>query len=269
MDVIDRQRQTFSQVAELYERARPSYPDPLIDDVLEISRIAPGARILEIGAGTGKATRLFARRGHPLTCIEPGAELLAVARRVLAEHREVELVETTFEDWEARVGGYALVVSAQAFHWVDPEVGYEKAARALTPGGWLALFWNRPWLRVETVPLENEIAAIYARHADAFDPLARSSPSPDAGGRREGTPARARLDASLRFERAEERAYTWQQTYTTSEYLDLQRTQSNHRLLPEAARESLLGAVGAAIDAAGGRYEMTYTSELLIARRRD
>ncbi|MCL4562258.1 MAG: class I SAM-dependent methyltransferase, partial [Chloroflexi bacterium] len=136
------QRKSFDRVAELYDRYRPAYPEPLIEFILSASAIPPGGRILEIGSGPGKATLAFARRGYAMLCIEPGQNLAALAAKKVAGFPGVSFAVTRFEDWQETPGEFDLVISASAFHWVTPEIGYAKASRALKPGGSLALFWN-------------------------------------------------------------------------------------------------------------------------------
>src|ERR1700758_672913 len=125
-------RLSFGGVADLYDRARPSYPSALVDDVLEYAGVAPGeaARAVEVGAGTGKATVLFAARGLDIVALEPSAEMAAVARRNFAGYTNVRVAETEFERW-APEHEFRLVFSAQAWHWIAPEVRYVAARAAL------------------------------------------------------------------------------------------------------------------------------------------
>src|SRR4051812_41998026 len=113
-------RVSFDARAELYDAARPAYPDALADDVLARG----GRRVLEVGAGTGKATLVFARRGASIVAIEPGANMAAVLRRNTAGH-DVIVEHTTFEAWPI-AGTFDMVMAAQAFHWVDPRVRYTR-----------------------------------------------------------------------------------------------------------------------------------------------
>jgi len=121
------QRLVFGDVAELYDRSRPSYPDALIDDVIAAAPLREGGRALEVGAGTGKATRLFARRGVPVLAIEPSPGMAAVARRNLASFADVEIIESDFERWDPAGERFALLYSAQAWHWIDSEVRFARA----------------------------------------------------------------------------------------------------------------------------------------------
>lgn len=158
------QRLVFGEVAELYDRARAGYPEPVIDDVLSFTggdgRLL---RALEVGAGTGKATVAFARRGLSIVALEPSAAMAAVARRNCEPFPDVRLHCTTFEGWAVEAHAFDLVLSAQAWHWVTPEVRYVKAADALVGGGTLALFWHRT--RWQGEQLRDELADLYGRVA--------------------------------------------------------------------------------------------------------
>src|SRR5689334_23193971 len=135
-------RQTFDQEAELYDKARPGYPETLFDDVVALSGIPQEGRILEIGCGTGQATVPMARRGYHLLCIELGANLTAVARRNVCVYPQVQVQTLAFEDWAIEEGAFDLAMSATAFHWIDPAISYKKTAQALKPSGAIALFWH-------------------------------------------------------------------------------------------------------------------------------
>ncbi len=135
-------RTTFDEAALLYDEVRPGYPEALFDDVVSLSGIPSGGRILEIGCGTGQATVPFARRGYHILCVELGENLAAVARRNLEAYPRVEVRTGDFERWPLEEGTFDLAVSATAFHWLDPAVAYPKVAMALKPGGAIALFWN-------------------------------------------------------------------------------------------------------------------------------
>src|SRR5215469_17371256 len=88
----ERLRTTFNSAAQLYHRARPDYPEELFDALVRLCDLRPGARLLEVGCATGKATLPLARRGFAITCIEMGPELAAEARRNLAGFPHVEIV---------------------------------------------------------------------------------------------------------------------------------------------------------------------------------
>src|SRR5262249_49991392 len=117
-------RGSFDRAADLYQRARPDYPEELLDDLVAVAGLAPGDRLLEVGCATGKATLPLARRGFRITCVELGAHLAEAARRNLAG-LDVEVVEGRFEDWQPRAGErFDLVFAATVWNWIDPAVRY-------------------------------------------------------------------------------------------------------------------------------------------------
>jgi SAM-dependent methyltransferase len=128
----DRLRTTFDEAASLYDEVRPGYPEDLFDDVVSLSGIPAGGRIMEIGCGTGQATVPFARRGYRILCIELGENMAAVARRNLKGFPNAEVRTGAFEDTSSQEGAFDLAISATAFHWLDPSVAYPKTARALS-----------------------------------------------------------------------------------------------------------------------------------------
>jgi SAM-dependent methyltransferase len=138
-----RLRSTFNDVASLYDEVRPGYPERLFDDLASLSDTGAGAKVLEIGCGTGQATLPLARRGYRLLGVELGANLAAMARTKLADYPYARVLACSFEEWPPEEGAFNLVVSATAFHWIDPQVRYRKSAQALRPDGSLALIWNR------------------------------------------------------------------------------------------------------------------------------
>lgn len=245
------ERFVFGEVAEEYDAIRPSYPDSLFDTVMQFGALAPGDRALEIGAGTGKATMPFRARGLDVLCLEPSAEMAAILRGKGAA------VETTlFEDWPASAEKFRLVYAAQAWHWVRDEHRYERAAAALQPGGAIALFWNKPR------ELDSALGAAVAAAYDAFAPETRG-----------GSPSHWDLDATLaelppHFVDVEKRVLPWSTTYTTREYIELSLTWSTTRMLSEARRTRLLGAVANAIADNGGVVTVEYDVQCYLGRRR-
>jgi SAM-dependent methyltransferase len=245
----------FGEVAALYDQHRPAYPPALYDDLMVA---APKARrVLEAGAGTGKATAALAERGLEVVAVEPDSAMADVARRVCAR-MPVTVVESSFEDWPGADAEFDLVVSAQAWHWIDPLAGLAVAARALRPGGVLALWWNGA--ADDGRAIRRAIEEAYRRWAPD---LAEHSVMNRWGVR---TIAPDTLRAAG-FRATERHVYDWTATYDTAEYTQLLRTHSDHRVLPPADLERLLSAVAAAIDrTAGGRLDYRYRTQLLLAR---
>jgi ubiquinone/menaquinone biosynthesis C-methylase UbiE len=129
----------FDEIAAEYDRHRPAYPDELIDHACLAAGIGSGDRVLEVGCGTGQLTRSLAGRGLRVVAVEPGTNLISLARRNLAGAAEVEFVNARFENARLPRERFRAVFSASAFHWADPETSWQRAADVLAPGGTLAL----------------------------------------------------------------------------------------------------------------------------------
>lgn len=254
-------RLVFGQVAERYDRVRPSYPSALVDDVIAL---AGGGRALEVGAGTGKATLIFARRGIAVHAVEPSAKMASIARRRCAEFPDVMIAESDFEDWDGDRHAYTLVFSAQAWHWVAPEVKYVRAREALSDGGLLAVFWNRPdWDRCA---LRDELSTAYRRTAPDFGP----DPGPMHPGS-EIAPDRwedwdAEIAAAPGLQDPQARYYEWSTQYSAQRYAELIATTHDHILLPDETREALLAAVSDVIERHGGVLSLPLVTKLCLAR---
>jgi SAM-dependent methyltransferase len=129
----------FDEIAAEYDRRRPAYPDELVDQACQVAGIGTGDHVLEVGCGSGQLTRSLGARGLHVTALEPGTSLIALARQNLEGAGEVEFVNAQFEAALLPRERFQAVFSASAFHWIDPEVSWQKAADVLVPGGTLAL----------------------------------------------------------------------------------------------------------------------------------
>lgn len=259
-------RLTFGSVAELYDRARPSYPPALVDDVLQFAGAGDGDRAVEVGAGTGKATVLFARRGLRILALEPSAEMARIAQLNLTGYEHVTIERIEFERWRPE-RSFKLVFSGQAWHWIEPEVRFGRAREALVPGGALAVFWNRP--RWESCALREELDQAYRRAApelggDAVGP-GPMHPGVDEPPEWWGDWTRE-LRGAAGFEPPDQRMYSWRQDYSAADYVQLLRTHSDHIVLEPVQREALLEAVGSVIDRNGGTLSLEHVTALWLAR---
>ena len=149
--------ESFGAVAELYDRVRPSYPSALVDALL----LERPRRVLDIGCGTGIAGALLDARGCEVLGVEIDERMARLAR---ARGLQVEIAP--FEQWDAEGRLFELAISAQAWHWIDPVAGAEKAATVLAEAGRICLFWNfgDPPARVTEL-----FDPIYARHAPGVE----------------------------------------------------------------------------------------------------
>jgi SAM-dependent methyltransferase len=243
--------ESFGAVAEQYDRVRPSYPSALVDGLLE-----PGVEsVLDVGCGTGIAGALFLERGCTVLGVEVDARMAELAR---GKGLDVEVAR--FEEWRPDGRLFDLVISAQAWHWIDPRRGAVQAAHALRPGGRIGLFWNfadfPPGVREVVMP-------IYDRLEPGLEGYSALVGNRD--DRAETT--LAGIAGSGEFGEAQRRTFPWSKTYDTASWLEQLETHSDHRSLAPERRERLLSAVGEAIDTLGGSFEMPYETILISAVR--
>ena len=252
-------RGTFDSAAERYQRARPPYPRQVFDDLAVMAQLERGSRILEIGSGTGLATVPLAERGYQIVAVELGAELAAIARHRLVTYPNVEMVVALFEDWPLPREPFDAVVSATAFHWIDPDIRVMKARRALRPGGSLAIIETR------RVPVGDEqLFADLWRCSERFDPTARPPRELTAD---EPPDALAEIEGSGLFDHVASRRYDWTQEYTTDGYVDLLMTFSNVLALDPQTQSGLLGCMADVIDGKlGGHISEHLVNHLVVAR---
>ncbi|MFE7573300.1 class I SAM-dependent methyltransferase [Streptomyces sp. NPDC057521] len=257
-------RRTFDEDAELYDRARPGYPVALYDDLAELAGARRGSRVLEVGCGTGQATVPLARRGCRITAVEAGPSMAAVARRNLAGAADVEVVTAAFESWPLPAEPYDTVLVVTAFHWIDPAVRVPKAADALRTDGALAVVRTQH-VQGGTEEFFLEVQRCY----EQFDPATKPGTRPPTTAEVGNADHAEEVARSGRFGPTVFRRYEHDVTYTTPQYLDVLRTYSGHRALPEPARRGLLDSIAELIDGQyGGRVTKRYLIELGVSRRR-
>jgi SAM-dependent methyltransferase len=245
---------SFGELAEQYDRSRPSYPARLVDDLVGDA----AASVVDVGCGTGIAARLFLARGCRVVGIEPDARMAEVARR-----RGVEVVVTRFEDWQPSERA-DLVISGQAWHWVDAVRGPAKAAEVLREGGRFAAFWNN----YEHLPAADDcFASIYerlaptlARASVALGRLRADDPTRD-------DPAAQALAATGAFTGIQRRNYHWSRVYSAEAWIAELGTHSDHRLLDDEQRLALFGEVRDAVEQLGGRLDVRFRTGLITALR--
>jgi SAM-dependent methyltransferase len=251
--VSGERRLIFGSAAEAYEQHRPEYPTALFDDVLAFAELGPHDRVLEVGAGTGKATRALLARGLDVTCVEPDAEMAGVLRRTSPQ---AHVVVSGFEAYDPQ-HGFGLLCSAQAWHWVEEETRGDLALRALRPGGTVALFWN-----LSELPdaLQRQVDEVYARREPALHAERVRYREPDDGGTAQELAAAGFLDV-------ERRDYGPSgPEIDADDFQAMVATTSAHLLLPDERRRALLAEVGDVIRAWPEALRLASSTMLWLAR---
>ena len=258
---MERERaRLFEEVAERYDRSRPSYPDAVIDEVL--GSAPQGLCVLDVGCGTGIASRLMAARGARVLGVELNAGMAEIARR-----HGIPTEVAAFETWDPAGRTFDRVTCAQAWHWLDPQVSAEKMASVLRPGGRLCLFWN---VSHQPDDLANALLVAYQR---ALPPEAPRMVRGYAANKASDAAANFSavfngLDARDKFEKPEIKSSPWTRNYTRDEWLDQLHTHSDHAALAPEVRENLFAEIGSTIDGFGGAFCMAYDTILISAIRK-
>lgn len=252
-----KESQSFDGIARSYDTYRPAYPQALVEKIITAAGLVPGSRIVEVGSGTGKSTRLFAHHGFNILCIEPGANLAAVAAASLQDDPGVTFAHRRFEDWDPAGQHFDLLIAAQAWHWVPKEAGFPKAAHVLKANGVLAIFWNWP------LPLPDppgaEIQQLYRT-------VAPEIPAPSMPEVRERATLEE-LQASPYFTDVTVNRFPWSESYTTPQYLGVVGTYSDIIILPAEKRQALISGIAAVLDRQGGSFEKPYLAVLFTAHK--
>jgi SAM-dependent methyltransferase len=244
--------ESFGSDPDRYDRARPRYPQALVERILAQS---PAPDVLDVGCGTGIAARQLKAAGCRVLGVDVDARMADLARR---SGLEVEVA--AFEGWDPAGRTFDAVVAGQTWHWVDPVAGAAEAAQILRPGGRLALFWN---VFEPSPELAEAFAVVYRRVLPdlPFSPWAK--PALDVyealfekaadGIKQIGDPERWRFD--------------WEAVHSRDEWLDQLPTHGGHSHIPPDQLAAIVAGIGDAIDAAGGSFAMRYATVVITAAR--
>lgn len=257
-------RLSFDKVPEIYDRARPAYPEPLFDDMLAYLRVSSAVshpRVVEVGPGTGQATKPLLERGAYVTAVELGPQLAKFLRSKFASEARLEVLNVGFEDAALPAGKYDLVVSATAFHWVDSATRVRKSHDLLRPGGVLAIIATNQIRSEVDRGFFDRVQPIYRKYRQ--DEKRTELPGEDVIPREY-----KELEASSLFRDVTLRRYRWDQTYSPATYADLVRSYSNTQVMEPTDREALIADLCAVIETEyGGSITRPLIVTLTLGRR--
>lgn len=254
-------RNSFDIDAELYHASRPHYPTELFKTLLNTIKLDKNAHLLEIGIGTGQATKPLARLGYQITAIELGKSLANVAQRELAKHSNVKIIQGAFEDIDLPANSFDLIYSATAFHWIKPDVQFAKSHKLLRRNGFLAV--------INTKHISDEVGDNFV---EATQPIYDKYTPMNADGKftlpkiDDLRPLEINSDlfALILF-----KVFPLTITYTAKEYINLLKTYSPTIALPKNKRTLFLEAIcGLIKNKFNGNIEKSFAVTLAIARKK-
>jgi SAM-dependent methyltransferase len=274
----------FDDVAADYDAVRPSYPVKLIETAIEAGALDGRSRVLEIGSGTGKLTELLVARGLRVRAVEPGANLVAAARKRIGPTDSVQFDIGRFEDAELPESAFDAVFSATAFHWVDPNVGWAKVASVLEPRGLLALLMPIDIHDERSTALEHQFVEVLHDYAPAIargwsHPRRHESLIAGASERvrnaselwdwimGEGMHAMAVPEAATLFDDVRLATVVSRGEQTPDEVLALLRTTSLYFMVDPARRQAFEDENRRLIESHGGTFPFSRAAVLMTARR--
>ena len=259
MPVLPGLERTFDSIAQAYDRWRPGYGDAAYQAIFAYCPVSAQSNVVEIGIGSGQATRPFLQKGCHVTAVEPGEQFAALCRAKFQEYpafliRTGKLEETDFPD-----GTVDLVFSATAFHWIAQEIGYPKVFSMLKSGGAFVRMDNHPFEDKGRTKLADEIQALYRVYMGS---TARPVEYGDAM-------AKAKAEIAARYGFTDIRYQLLKRTrqFSAREYTALLGTYSDHIAIEETKRKEFFEKIEQAIDRHGGRYTVYDTIELQLARK--
>jgi SAM-dependent methyltransferase len=248
----------FDDAAQLYDEVRPRYPEEIIEHIMAFAALPAHGRIFEVGCGTGQMTLPFARRGYAVVALDQGERLAALAAQHCQPYPQVRVAACAFEDWQDAAGSFDLFLSAQAFHWIEPQYGITRAAELLKPGGTIALVWTGD--RSHGSAFWHATQPIYNRY----------NPVDSTANLQQRWPAETYqqvLRTSGQFADLQEVRKLWARRYSDEEYLKLLWTFSDHRAMPEPNRSQFFEEISRVIAQMGGEVIRDYETLALLAKK--
>ena len=259
---IEERAHWYTPAAQAYDKARPHYPAELISHVAHLTQLEPHSKILEVGCGPGTATTVFAEFGCSIVCVELNPGFCELARRNCKQFQNVVIKQSSFEEWPIEASAFDIVVSASAFHWIQPQVGYPKVAETLRDDGYFVLLWNKePQPTSDVCQLFEEI---YSQHD--LPSLGRFETE---AAREQILKALAQpaIDSGL-FKEVSSKQVKMEVKYTAEDYLLLLSSFSPYLNLEESRRNSLFAKLRRKInDDLMGIIDLSYISAANIFQK--
>lgn len=256
---------TFDTVADEYDKWRPEYVPELYNDIFSYSNISPESCALEIGIGTGQATKPILNTGCKIVAVELGKNLAELTRLKFKDYGNISVVNSSFQDYCCDNNSFDIVYSASAFHWIDEEEGYIKVYNLLKSGGVFARFASHPFDYIAgQEELAEQIGRIYFKYmrdpSETPTPLMQIYTEEDAEERSD-------IAKKYGFTDIVTKIYYRDLVYTSDEYIKRASIESDKIALDSQIRNQFLNEMKNAIDKYGGKITIRDMIDLNLARK--
>ncbi|AFZ36936.1 Methyltransferase type 12 [Stanieria cyanosphaera PCC 7437] len=257
---LKQRKSWYSSVAEAYNQVRPGYSQEIIASAIKLAHLNPETtKILEIGCGPGNATVAFAKLGFSMICLEPNQDFCQLARQNCHNYPQVEIINTSLEEWQLIPEKFDAVLAANSWHWLPPEISYDKASQSLKDRGHLILLWN-----MNPEPSE-EISQLLAEVYQQYAPLLFKY---------EGKENQKYLNIfadhvlnSGKFGELVTQQFPCEANYSIDHYLTLLNTMSPYlNLEPQIKNDLFTGLKEKIINNCGDNLQLFYLSACQVAR---
>ncbi len=249
----------FNEDVGNYDKWRPTYCDELFKDILNYSQVEYGKKVIEIGIGTGQATKPFLDKGCELTAVELGKDLADYTKLKFREYENFRVHNSAFEDFVCQYESIDLIYSATAFHWIPEEKGFPRVSKLLKKDGTLALFWNRPFVSRENDELHKQIQGIYQKYRPSNTKIIENDTKKYNN--------RFKTIESYGFKDVVFKLYHLTRIFSSNDYIALLNTYSDHRSLPYNTKIMLEKEIREAIIDFGNKLKIYDTIDLYLARK--
>jgi SAM-dependent methyltransferase len=249
------------QQQRLTTKHDPRYPENLIHQVVEIAQLSTNSKILELGCGPATATVAFAQLGCSMISLEPNPDFFQLAQQNCQPYPNVEIQNTSFEEWALQTSKFDAVLAASSFHWISPEIGYPKAANTLQQTGNLILLWNKELQpSSEVYQRLSQVYQLYAPSLDRYEDIKTQEEILRGLGK-------ICIDSG-QFKDLISGQIASEVTYNVDEYLMLLTTYSPYlKLAPDTKKALFAGLRQSIEDDFGGSLHLSYISAFHIAKK--
>jgi len=252
----------FDDAVLNYEKRRPNYGTELFKDIVKYAGIGMDKSLIEVGCGTGQATEPFLKTKCKVTAVELGENLSSYTREKFKSYKNLNVIQSAFEDYDCEDKKFDMLYSATAFYWIPDEFGYKKAYRIIKNGGTIALFWNRPSTNDKDNPLHQKIQSIYNELLPQWSYKVTNNED------------KSRIYSSIinkieqnGFTNIEFKLYHNIRKMTGVEYIELLNTYSDHLALEKSIKSQLFDNIRTAIEQFGNELIINYTVDLYLAQK--